>query len=159
MRGNYYLVTCSNQPIRPRKFSDLPVQEELKREIQKSIPNFDADEFFEDIRLSENLFDHFVPRVLKENTDDHPVLEFMLVKDYQLGRMGKDMFVELQPLLNIDPVRQKELESPDRLVRRAGVFFALNRNYFNRNFLPLLRADQKVRKKWELQRAALLKKP
>ncbi len=67
----------------------------------------------------------WMPRVLKENTDDHPVLEFMLVKDYQMGKMGKDMFVELQTLLNIDPVREKKIGNPDRLVRMSE-FFSLS---------------------------------
>jgi hypothetical protein len=148
LMGMYYMATCSNQPIHARRFSELSVPGDLVREIRANIPGFYMDEYFEDIRLSENLFEHFVPTVNKENTDDYPILEFMLVQNYQLGRMGSDLFFEQQDLLNIDAVRQQEMVDAVRLVRRAGVFCRFNPYYFERNFLPALRRDPDTWASW-----------
>lgn len=145
LRGYYYLLTCSNQPIRSkRRFSELTHDgNDLARLLQLGLPGLDLDEFFEDIRLSENIFDHFTPEVPQENTDDHPVLEFMVVRDYQLGTMGSDPFIEKQALFNIDLVRRDELAEPARLARRMAVFYRLGSNWF-RNFLSILMKDASV---------------
>lgn len=149
----YYMATCSNRPIRPRQFTELPAQPNLVRQLQIGLSGFDLDEYFADILLSENLFDHFVPRVAQENTDDHSVLEFMLVRSYQLGRMGAESFVEHQALYNIDPVRRHELEDPARLARRAGVFALYEPRYFRHVFLPLLSGDPNAWAAWRSWRA------
>jgi len=141
MRGGYCIATCSNQPIKPRRFSDLPVQSNLVSQLQKQLGNLDLDEFFEDTRISENLFDHFTPQVPQENTDDHPVLEFMVVRSFQMGKMGSDPFLTKQALFNIDPVRRDELKDINRLVRRAAVFAQFSPGYFKRNFVPILRKE------------------
>ncbi len=143
MKGRYYIATCSNKPIQPRSFSDLPAQQSLIKQLQISLHGFDLNEFFEDTRVSENVFEHFLPRISQENTDDHPILEFMAVRDYQLGLMGSDPFLNQQALLNIDPVRQHEIKDPERLARRAGFFymFSFREGYFKRNFDPILREN------------------
>ncbi len=144
MRGNYYMATCSNNPIRLRRFSELPAQSGLIRQLEVTLSGFDLDEFFEDIRVSENLFDHFIPRVPQENTDDHPVLEFMVVRSYQLRKMGQDPFLNSQALFNIDPVRRHELGDYARLARRAGVFRELSADYFDKNFAPILKGNREL---------------
>ncbi len=140
LRGQYYMATCSNQPIHPRKFSELHAQNNLVNILQKGLRGLDLDEFFEDIRISENIFDHFDPNVPRENTDDYPVLEFMVVRSFQLKKMGTDQFFKLQNLYNIDPVRQNELTDINRLVHRAAVFTQFAPDYFEHNFAPVLKA-------------------
>ena len=149
----YYSATCSNRPLHPRRFSELPVQPDLVRQLQIGLSQFDLDEYFADSLLSENLFDHFTPEVPQENTDDHPVLEFMLVRNYQLGKMGGEPFLKQQSLYNIDPIRSHELEDPSRLVRRAGVFARFGPRYFKQHFLPILNNDPNVLAAWRSWRA------
>ncbi|MCK4751952.1 MAG: tetratricopeptide repeat protein [Planctomycetes bacterium] len=145
LRGNYYLLTCSNQPIRPRRqFSDLlPSEHHLVKQLQLGLSGFDLDEFFVDTRLSDNIFDHFVSKVTKENTDDHPVLEFMVVRDYQLGTMGSDPFLYQQSSFNIEPVRQHELKNAARFARRVGVFYRLGSGYLD-SFKAVISSDPNV---------------
>ncbi len=142
LRDNYYMATFSNQPVKSRRFSELNAKPELVEMLQKCLMSFDLDEYFEDIRISENLYDHFVPSIPKENTDDHPILEFMVVRSHQLDGMGQDFFLQQQDLLNIDAVRQHELEEPARLARRAAVFHQFGIAHFKQNFLPFLRNNQ-----------------
>ena len=141
MRGHYYMATCSNEPIRVRQFSDLPAQPQLIDELRRSVPFFDLDEYFEDTRISSNLFEHHTPSVVRENTDDFPVLEFLVVRGQQLGESGDDPFLEDQRLWNINPVRRDDAGDMDRLARRAGLFSVLSPEMFQRNFLPLIRSD------------------
>jgi predicted membrane-bound spermidine synthase len=141
MKGAYYIATCSNEPIHTRRFSELPVEQNLVEELQRSLIGFDLDEFFEDMRVSKNLFDHFTPNVPLDNTDDHPVLEFMAIRDYQMGKRGNDPFLMQQQLLNINPVRRDDFTDPNRFVRRAAFFYLFSRDYFEKNFLPILRKN------------------
>lgn len=145
LKGAYYIATCSNKPIRPRRFSELPVQQNLVRELQNGLFGFELDEVFEDMRVSKNVFDHFIPKVPQENTDDHPVLEFMAVRDYQLGKLGSDPFLKQQALWNIFPVRQHELKDSARLIRRAAFFSLFGPGYFEKNFLPIIKEDPHMR--------------
>lgn len=139
LRGNYYLLTCSNEPVKnQRKFSDLPQYHPLTDNLKRSLIFQDLDEYFVDIRLSENVFDHFEPKVAKENTDDHPVLEFMVVRDYQLGTMGLDPFLEGQALLNIRPFEQEELQNPARFARKAALYWHLGSDFYEFSFQPIL---------------------
>ncbi len=153
LRGNYYLLTCSNQPTHPRRFSELPVRPSLVRQLRNGLFQDEFDEFFEDIRLSENIFDHFTPEVARENTDNHPVLEFMVFRHYKLKKMGSDPFMGNQALFNIDPVRLHELKDAARLARRACVFYQLGEkggDYLG-NFNPILMRDPKVASEFFLE--------
>jgi spermidine synthase len=141
MRGYYYMVTCSNQPIHPRKFSELPARGNLINNLKKGTNCLDLDKYFEDIRISENLFDHFNPSVPYENTDDHPVLEFMVVRAYQLKKMGTDPLFRQLALFNIDPVRPNELKDTERLIHRAATFAQFGPGYFETYFAPLLNEE------------------
>jgi tetratricopeptide (TPR) repeat protein len=91
--------------------------------------------------VSDNIFDHFFPKVPQENTDDHPILEFMVVRDFQLGKMGSDSFLKRQALLNIQPVGQNDLNDPARLARKTGVFYKFGSGYFKQNFVPILKRN------------------
>ena len=144
----YYMATCSARPIEPRRFDQLTIQKILVTELESGFVSFDLDTLFEDLRLSVNLFDHFRPEVLRNNTDDHPVLEFNLVRSYQRRKMGRDLFLMEQELWNIDPVRRGEASSLARLVQRAAVFYRLAPDYFQRNFVPLFRADPAFSEVW-----------
>ena len=139
MSPAYYMATCSRQRLHPRRFSELSAEPILVEQLQNSLGELDLDEFFVDTRISENIFEHFTPEVPRANTDDHPVLETMLVRRYQMRRMGREIFLERQASLNVDPVRLHELGDPARLYRRAATFYHLDRNYFQRNFVPLLK--------------------
>lgn len=139
LRGYYYLLTCSNEPIKQKRlFSELSAEKSaLTKRLKASLPEMNLDYYFQDIVLTENIFQHFEPNVPEENTDDHPVLEFMVVRDYQLGRMGNDPFLEKQALFNIDPVRKVTLSGPTRLAHRAFVFWRLGQSYFD-NFQQII---------------------
>jgi len=139
LRGNYCLLSCSNQPIRARRrFSELtPTDQRLVKMLQRGLPGLDLDEFFQDILLSENIFDHFTPNVAQENTDDHPVLEFMAVRDYQKGAMGGDPFMDRPDLMNVDMVRRDEFAEPARFARKAALYWRLGTEYFE-SYLPIL---------------------
>ena len=141
MRGHYYMASCSNEPIGVRRFSELPAQPQLVLELQRSIPGFDLDEYFEDTRVSTNLFGQHTPSVPFENTDDYPVLEFQVARSQHLGSFGGDPFILDQRLWNIDPVRHAELTDRARLVRRAGLFSVLSPEMFQQNFVSLIRSD------------------
>jgi len=144
MRGSYYMATCSNQPVRVRQFDELPVQQNLLEELQRGLRWIDVNEFFEDTRVSANLFEHHTPAVAQENTDDHPVLEFMVVRSYQLGQMGSDPFVAHQHLWNIDPIKSGDTDDPARMARRAGLFLVSGSGFFQRNFVGFLAENPTV---------------
>jgi tetratricopeptide (TPR) repeat protein/spermidine synthase len=155
LRGNYYMLTCSNHPIRPRRrFSEMLAAPEhpLARQLQLALPGLDLDEFFVDTLLSENIFEHFRPQVSQENTDDHPILEFMVVRDYQLGITRSDPFFKKRDLLNINHVRRDEFKDPARFAHRAAAFYAMGEDYFS-SFFPILMEDPNVRYEFFLQAA------
>jgi len=149
MTRSYYMATCANDPIRVRHFRELPVDLGLVDQLQLGLPGFDLDEFFEDTRISDNIFARYTPPDAVRNTDDHPVLEFMVVRNYQIGEMGEDPFLERQARMNVDPVRAGELDDPARLARRAAAFYALGADHFRANFLPLLQADPELWALWQ----------
>jgi spermidine synthase len=141
IRDVYYMTTCSNQPVVTHSFRDLPVQLQLIDQLQSGLQQSDLTEFFEDNRVSDNIFEYFTPEVEQQNTDDHPVLEFMVVTNTQLDRMGEDPFLGMQELLNIDPVKLHEDVSSARMARRASVFYELDSWYWERNFRTVIEQD------------------
>jgi tetratricopeptide (TPR) repeat protein len=146
LRSSYYLLTCSNRPVSPRQFAELPIHQDLANLLQSGLPGLDLGEFFDDIRLSANIFDHFQPTVAEENTDDHPVLEFMVTRHFQMKRMGGDPFIKQQALFNIDPIRGHQLGNPIRFAHRAAVFHRLGSEeggYLD-NFNPVLMKDATI---------------
>ena len=154
IRAQYYLLTCSNQPVRSRRqFSKLlPPHHYLTGQLQRNLPGLDLDEFFNDILLSKNIFERFTPQVPQENTDDHPVLEFMVVRSWQLNKMGSDPFTHNQASMNIEPVRRDELKTPAGFARRAATFWRLGSDYFD-SFQPVLMKDSDVAPEFFLQAA------
>jgi len=140
LRGQYYVLTSSNQPIRPkRQFSELPPdRHHLSRQLQQGLYGIDLDEFFTDTVLSENIFDHFTPEVPHENTDDHPVLEFMAARSEDLGKSGADPFSENPPLLNINPLRGPDVKEAARFARKAAIFWRHRSRFFEMYFQPIL---------------------
>jgi len=145
LRMGYCITTCSNNPIRTRHFSDLPAREDMVEQLKAGLPGIDFDEFFTDTRISDNVFDHFIPEVDEENTDDHPVLEFMVVRAHQLGNLGgSDPLLEKQALFNIDPVRWDEPIDNERFARRAAIFYLYDQRYFKKNFSPILRENPEI---------------
>jgi predicted membrane-bound spermidine synthase len=144
----YYMATCSAEPIKLRGFRDLPVQLDVIDQLQLGLPDFDLTEYFEDIRISDNIFENFTPRVPQENTDDHPVLEFMVVRNYQLGQMGDDPFLTRQREMNVDPVRLDGIEDPFRFARRARAFYEMGADQYRANFLPILKDTPELWERW-----------
>lgn len=138
MRFGYYTTTCSDQPLRPRRFSELPAEARLRAVLRPAFRAYDPDELFEDIRISNNLFERFTPVVPRENTDDHPVLEFAAVRRARQGTGGDEIFLEEQELLNIDPVRLDGSGDRERQFRRSALFLRLDRRFYERNFAPLI---------------------
>lgn len=150
MREEYYLVTCSNRPIQPRSFSELQAPQAILREFESGFKGVDLDEFFEDTRLSENIFKNFEPRPEFENTDDRPVLEFLILRRFQTKTMGQNFFVTHEAELNIPPLAAGEhLKDPARIARKAAIFNRFAAPYFLENFLPLIQSDPRIRQEWD----------
>jgi hypothetical protein len=135
------MASCSNEKPHNRSFSDLPQDAELAAKLLEGLGDIDLNEYFQDIHLSDNIFEHYEPRVPEENTDDHPVLEFMVVRHAHRGRKGEDPFVREQMVFNIDAVRYSELQTPEELARRSQTFLRLRSPFYEVNFEPLLRSD------------------
>lgn len=138
LTGGYYMATCSNEPFRTRRFSELPADPLLVSTLERVLPRFDLDTFFEDVRLSEDIFANGVPQVRLQNTDDRPVLEFLVVHSSRLEQPGLDPFLARMERFNVDPVRLEEVSSEETLRRRALTYRRLNSAFYELAFLPLL---------------------
>jgi predicted TPR repeat methyltransferase len=145
MKQSYYMATCYNQPIQTRRFSEMPVHQDLMEQLKTNLVGFDIDEFFEDILVSKNLFKDFSVNLPQENTDDHPVLEFLVVRAHQLQQNLTDPFLSQQGLFNINPIRSNEMLDSSRLARRAGAFWVIGSGFFDRNFIPFIGSDLNAR--------------
>lgn len=141
LKESYYMATCYNQPVKTRLFSELPVHQDVIDQMDKNLAGFNLDEFFEDIHISDNLFRDFDVKLEHENTDDHPVLEFQVMRAYQLKKGLLDPFITQQDSFNIDPVRKHEDMDMKRLTRRAGTLWVLGSGLFKTNFVPLMQND------------------
>ena len=150
LKDSYFMATCSDQPLIPRSFNEVPVSVKLKNHLQEILPEFRMEEYFEDILVSNNIFHSYEAKVDRENTDDDPVLEFMLVRNYQISKMGNRIFSTQQDLLNIEPARIEELNDPDRFARRAGVFYLHNQRFFKMNFLSWFNVSGPYKDAWDL---------
>ena len=149
LRGNYYMASCSNVPVKSRKFSDLPVQSIVVDELERPLYGLDSDEFFDDLLLSDDLFANFTPSKKQKNTDNHPILELFLVRYYQMKKISFDPFFNYQAKFNIDPLRLYENLQPDRLARKGFIFYKFNNGYYKKNFLPILMKDKTKRDAWK----------
>jgi tetratricopeptide (TPR) repeat protein len=143
LRGQYYMLTSSNQPIHPRRlFSELPHEHWLARQLQQGLFGLDLNEYFIGTVLSDNIFDHFTPQVPYENTDDHPVLEFMAARSEDLGKSGTDLFYDNPPLMNINPLQDLDIKKdPARFARKAELFWQFRSRFFEMLFQPVLMQD------------------
>ena len=149
IRQAYYMVTCSNRPIEPRRFSELGAGPEALDAFSLTAKGIDLDELFEDMRLSPNIFERFDPVVDRENTDDHPILEFLILRRFRTRQMGSDFFLTHQEQLSIDVLKSGETKDSARVARRAAIFNRFGPEYFQQSFLPLLHADPEIWKEWE----------
>jgi spermidine synthase len=147
LRHSYYMATCSNRAISPSSFRELPAEEILARKIHQSLVGYDLDYYFEDTRISDNIFKAFVPRVDPENTDDYPVLEFHLLRQTNLPRRA-DIFLARAEELNIDPLGEARLLERERLFHRAKVLESIGPVYYRRYLLPLLLEQEETRVAW-----------
>ncbi len=149
LRGSYYMAVCSRERLRSRRFQDLPSKPIIEVTLQRHFPDIELNDYFNDILLSENIFNHFTPNVVHENTDDFPVLEFMLSQKYHTRTMGNDPFVQQQVLFNINPLHGLELKDISRKVERASVYYRLGSKFFDTNFVPLLIKEPEVKEAWD----------
>ncbi len=145
LKDSYCQITCSNQPLHVRKFSELAAGERLVAELKRSIPGFQWDEYFEDIRISENPFAGYQPKVYRENTDDYPALEFCATERAFHDSKESDLFCQNQALFNIDVVKKGRGDNPERLVRRALAVDRAGAGYFRKSFVPLLESDNSLK--------------
>jgi predicted membrane-bound spermidine synthase len=140
LTGGYYMATCSNAPREPRRFSELPAQPVLTDALAEALPGFDLDTFFEDVYLSDNILANGIPAVDRHNTDDLPILEFLVVRSGRLKHRGLDPFLAYGERFNIDAVGTARTDR-DALVRRAMTFRRLNSAIYELVFEPLLEAS------------------
>ncbi|MEW6360284.1 MAG: hypothetical protein AB1696_28380 [Planctomycetota bacterium] len=149
LNGSYYMAACSRLPIHPRRFRELPSSLPVEAALLKRFPDPDLDHFFEDIRLSDNIFRIFTPQVARENTDDFPALEFMLVRRYQTHAMGGDPFAAEPERFNINPLQGIDLKDAAQIVERAGVYYRLGSRFFEKTFSPLLKSNPATKGMWD----------
>lgn len=149
-RNGYYMLTCSNQPMRNLRFHELPLHEKLQKQLANQAQLFSFEEYFEDIRLSNNLFETYNPQEeVVENTDDFPIVEFLAVRLANLQKSSTDLFLTQQELLNIDPIRAHEIQDPERMARRAGVFYHFSQRYYKANFVPFFEKNPLFKEAFE----------
>jgi len=141
MKDSYYMATCYNQPVPTRKFSELPVHQDVIEHIGKNLAGFDFDEFFEDIVVSLDLFGNFSVNLPQENTDDHPVLEFQVVRAVQLKEGFADPFLIRQEMFKTGLSQVHDITDNARFLRKAGTLWAVGSGFFKRNFMTLINKD------------------
>jgi tetratricopeptide (TPR) repeat protein len=142
LESSYCQFTCSNRPLHMQVFSKTPASADLREQLGRSIPGFTLDEYFEDIRLRDNLFANYRSSVTRENTDDYPALEFAAVREAHLKRGERDLFSRKPELFNIDVVKKEGDLDPARLAKRAITIETINRRLFESLFVPVLRKDR-----------------
>jgi predicted membrane-bound spermidine synthase len=146
---NYYMATCSRQPIRVRRWSELPAKAPLPETLAASVAPFEPGALLEDLRVTADLFAAYFPEVERQNTDDLPVLEFMVARLSEVDNLRGDLFFDGRAGLGIDAVRARELADPRAFARRARAFERYGPDYFNGDFLPLLARDPARREAFE----------
>lgn len=137
LTGGYYMATCSNAPREPRLFSELQAQPVLVDALGEALAGFDLDTFFGDVRLSEDILANGVPEVELHNSDDLPILEFLVVRSGRLERKGLDPFLAYGERFGIDAVGPARTDR-EALIRRAMTFRRLNSAIYELVFEPLL---------------------
>jgi len=149
LRQGYYMATCSDRPIVDRTFSQLKIEGPLLERLMGTFSGFDLDEYFQDIRLSSNIFEELPASLAAINRDDHPILEFMAVRGTQTGKLGRDLFHEQQGRFNIDPVGLRVKQDPERLARKAMLYRFAGQGFYETNFFPVLRSTAENWEAWE----------
>jgi hypothetical protein len=141
MRGDYYMATCSSAPLAPRAYSALGAPRGLDSILAAGLTGLDLDRYFEDVRLSENLFATGRPTVTRQNTDDDPVLEYMIVRNKRRGPDWRSVFHEDRERFGVDPTRGLDPSDRERFAHRAEVFRRLATAIYRTDFAPVLRRD------------------
>lgn len=144
LTGGYYMATCSDRPPRSRRYSDLPADPLLTAELERALPRVDLDALLDDVHLSPDIFADGAPSVSRANTDDRPVLEFLLARKHRTTEDGLDPFLAFPRRFNVDPVRLSGLDGRGALLRRAMTFRRMNSAFYELAFLPLLEKDTDV---------------
>ena len=154
LRSGYYMATCSNAPIHRRQFSELSPGPKLIPLLEQALHGFDLDEYFDDMHVSQNIFAHYIPNVPEENTDDHPVLEFLSVRNTQMQTVVTDPFSDNAAMFDIDVTGRPETMTPQRFARRAGAFWKFSPHQFERCFPPIFDKHHDLRAAfWEWKAA------
>jgi hypothetical protein len=141
MEGDYYMATCSDRRLDPRGYAALDADPRLDGVLRKSLPGLDLPWFFEDIRLSEDLFAVERPSVARENTDDLPVLEHLVVAAERRGVEWRNLFGHEMERFGIDPAKGLAMRAADRFAHRAEVFHRFDELLFEKAFDPILQSD------------------
>jgi hypothetical protein len=144
MEGDYYMATCSDRRLDPRGYAALDVDPHLDGVLRKSLPGLDLSWFFEDVRLSEDIFAVERPSVARENTDDLPVLEHLVVAAERRGVEWRNLFGHEAERFGIDPASGLAAFAADRLAHRAEVFRRFDEVLFEKVFAPILESDTAV---------------
>jgi hypothetical protein len=144
MEGDYYMATCSDRRLVPRGYAALDADPHLDGVLRKSLPGLNLPWFFEDIRLSEDIFAVDRPSVARENTDDLPVLEHLVVAAERRGVEWRNLFGHEAERFGIDPARGLAMRAADRVAHRAEIFRRFDEILFEKAFAPILQSDPAV---------------
>ena len=147
MRHDYYMVTCCQDPIERRTYSSLKAHSLITDRIQQKFPT-KLDEFFEDIYISDNIFQNHNSNAVDVNTDDNPILEFELVRSYGLSQMGSDVFLENSRLYNIKPMIYSPSTDMSRYFRKARNYYQLNSGFYDK-MIDVIDSSPELRSEWD----------
>jgi predicted membrane-bound spermidine synthase len=92
MRSQYYMATCSNQPIDVRPFPELPVGPELSARLARGLET-DPGDYFRGSRVRDNVLADPALTAARLNTDRFPILEFLLARPATPGADQPDPFL------------------------------------------------------------------
>lgn len=114
----YYMLVCSDQPIRRHSLESLDLPEVLKNAVTHGFaPGTKLDQALGSLILTENIFESFPTRGLV-NTDDFPIIEFS-VWDPTIPRTGLMLWLRENPdFLRRDVLTGVPLP-PEESLRRA----------------------------------------
>jgi len=78
LRSKYYFLICSNRPLKPKGIDELPIDENIIGDLEKSLPIGNLSNYIEYTQLSSNVFKNdLTDKEKRINTDNFPILEFL----------------------------------------------------------------------------------
>lgn len=146
LREDYHMVSCSAAPVGARPLGEATSDAVLLGALREGLGGADPEEHLEDVRLADDLFARRRPPSAPRNTDDRPVLEYLVLGPREPAALPP--FERDPEAWGVDPGRPREGDTPERTARRARTWARLHPAWFGRYFRPLLEADPALAEAW-----------